>query len=52
MIAEDSKKTPVMISIEGKKTTYQRTIANKYGKHLINKLNNLIKDIPDENRWQ
>ena len=44
---DDDKKTPVMLKINGKKTTNQREIAENYAKNLINKVDSLTKDLPD-----
>ena len=41
---------PVMVRINGKKTSCQRLIANKYGDHLIEKIENLTKDLPNETK--
>ena len=44
---EDDKKTPVMLKINGKKTTNHYEIAENYAKNLINKVDSLTKDLPD-----
>ena len=45
---EEGEKTPVMVRINGKKTSCRRFSANKYGDHLIEKIENLTKDLQNE----
>ena len=39
----EEEKTPVQVKVDGVKTTKQRTIANAYGDHLLDKVENLTK---------
>ena len=45
---DEGEKTPVKIKLDGKETTCQREIATKYSDHILKKIDELTKNLPDK----